>query len=97
MCRHGSIEPITVTQDGDRYRILTGRRFRVAKAVGLTEHEVLVRKADDQITRRFKSLISNIQRENIPSIELAETLCTRLDSGAVPTQRELTSQTKKSE
>ena len=36
--RHGIIEPITVTQDGERYRILTGhRRFRAAKAVGLTE------------------------------------------------------------
>jgi ParB/RepB/Spo0J family partition protein len=96
--RHGIIEPITVTQDGDRYRILTGhRRFRAAKAVGLTELEVLVRESDDQITRRFKSLISNIQRENIPAIELAETLRTLLDSGSVATQRELAVQIGKSE
>ena len=96
--RHGIIEPITVTQDGDHYRILTGhRRFRAAKAVGLTELEVIVREADDQITRRFKSLISNIQRENIPAIELAETLRTLLDSGAVATQRELAAQIGKSE
>ena len=73
--RHGIIEPITVTQEGENYRILTGhRRYRAAKAVGLTELEVLVREADDQITRRFKSLISNIQRENIGAVELAETL-----------------------
>jgi ParB family transcriptional regulator, chromosome partitioning protein len=96
--RHGIIEPITVTQDGDRYRILTGhRRFRAAKAVGLSELEVLVREPDDQITRRFKSLISNIQRENIAPVELAETLRSMLDSGAATTQRELATQIGKSE
>ncbi len=96
--RHGIIEPITVTQDGEHYRILTGhRRYRAAKAVGLSEVEVIVRDADDQTTRRFKSLISNIQRENIGAIELAETLRSLLDSGSVPTQRELARQVGKSE
>jgi len=96
--RHGIIEPITVTQDGDHYRILTGhRRYRAAKAVGLTEVEVLVREPDNQITRRFKSLISNIQRENIGAVELAETLRALLDSEAVATQRELAAQVGKSE
>lgn len=96
--RHGIIEPITVTQNGEHYRILTGhRRYRAAKAVGLTELEVLVREPDDQITRRFKSLISNIQRENIATVELAETLRSLLDSGAVTTQRELATQIGKSE
>ena len=96
--RHGIIEPITVTPDGDNYRILTGhRRFRAAKAVGLPEIEVLVRAPDDATTRRFKSLISNIQRENIGAIELAETLRALLDSGAATTQRELARQVGKSE
>lgn len=96
--RHGIIEPITVTQDGERYRILTGhRRFRAAKAVGLAEVEVLVREPDDEITRRFKSLISNIQRENIGAVELAETLRALLDSESVATQRELATQVGKSE
>lgn len=96
--RHGIIEPITVTQDGDRYRILTGhRRYRAAKAVGLAEVEVLVREPDSQITRRFKSLISNIQRENIGAVELAETLRSLLDSDSVATQRELATQVGKSE
>lgn len=96
--RHGIIEPITVTQDGDHYRILTGhRRYRAAKVVGLSEVEVLVREPDDQITRRFKSLISNIQRENIGAVELAETLRSLLNSGAVTTQRELAAQVGKSE
>ncbi len=96
--RHGIIEPITVTPDGDNYRILTGhRRFRAAKAVGLPEIEVLVRESEDHTTRRFKSLISNIQRENIGAVELAETLRALLDSGAVATQRELAREVGKSE
>jgi len=96
--RHGIVEPITVTPDGDSYRILTGhRRFRAAKAVGLPEIEVLVRESEDHTTRRFKSLISNIQRENIGAVELAETLRSLLDSGAIATQRELARQVGKSE
>lgn len=94
---HGIIEPITVTQDGDHYRILTGhRRFRAAKAVGLAELEVLVRDPDDGSTRRFKSLISNIQRENIGAVDLAETLRAMLDANTVLTQRELARQIGKS-
>jgi ParB/RepB/Spo0J family partition protein len=96
--RHGIIEPITVTPDGEHYRIVTGhRRFRAAKAVGLSEIEVLVREPDDKITRRFKSLISNIQRENIGAVELAETLRTLLEEQAVPTQQELARQIGKRE
>lgn len=96
--KHGIIEPITVTQEGEHYRILTGhRRYRAAKAVGLTELEVLVREPEDQITRRFKSLISNIQRENIGAVELAETLRHLLDTGAAATQRELAREVGKSE
>jgi ParB/RepB/Spo0J family partition protein len=96
--RYGIVEPITVTPDGDNYRILTGhRRFRAAKAVGLPEVEILVREPEDHTTRRFKSLISNIQRENIGAVELAETLRALLDAEAVPTQRELARQVGKSE
>ncbi len=96
--RHGIIEPITVTPDGEHYRIVTGhRRFRAAKAAGLSEIEVLVREPDDKTTRRFKSLISNIQRENIGAVELAETLRALLEEQAVPTQQELARQIGKRE
>lgn len=88
--RHGIIEPITVTQDGDNYRILTGhRRYRAAKTIGLPEIEVLVRESGDQTTRRLKSIISNIQREDIAIIDLAETLTAMLQDGSVASQREL--------
>ena len=72
---HGIIEPITVTPDGDHYRILTGhRRYRAAVAAGLREVEILIREPEDEPHRRIKSLISNIQRENLSAIDLAEAL-----------------------
>ena len=72
---HGIVEPITVTPEDDEYRILTGhRRYRAAKAAGLTEVEILVREPEDDYSRRLKSLISNIQREAITPLEVAETL-----------------------
>jgi ParB family chromosome partitioning protein len=73
---HGIIEPITaVALDDGRYQIVTGhRRYRAAKLAGLGQVEILIRSQDDQRTRRIKSLISNIQRENVPALELAEAI-----------------------
>ncbi len=73
---HGVIEPITVVAlDRGRFQIVTGhRRYRAAKLAGLGQVEILIRGQDDQRTRRIKSLISNIQRENVPALELAEAI-----------------------
>jgi ParB family chromosome partitioning protein len=70
---HGIIEPITVVAlDDGRYQIVTGhRRYRAAKLAGLGQVEILVRRQDTEHRRRIKSLISNIQRESIPPLELA--------------------------
>lgn len=78
----GLIEPITVTADGvsvdggaggEKFRIITGhRRFRAAKAAGLSQVEVLIREPDDEITRRLKSIVSNVQREDVGPVEMAE-------------------------
>jgi ParB family transcriptional regulator, chromosome partitioning protein len=88
---HGIIEPITVTAEGESYRILTGhRRYRAAKAVGLTEIEVIAREPDDAVTRRRKSIISNVQREDIGAVEMAEALQALLDEDpGIKTQRQL--------
>jgi ParB family chromosome partitioning protein len=77
----GLIEPITVTPEADDvYRIITGhRRYRAAKAAGLTEVEVLIRDPEDEQTRRQKSIVSNVQREDVPAIEMAEALQSMLD------------------
>jgi ParB/RepB/Spo0J family partition protein len=70
---HGIIEPITVVAlDDGRYQIVTGhRRYHAAKMAGLGQVEILVRQPENDHKRRIKSLISNIQRESVPPLELA--------------------------
>jgi ParB family chromosome partitioning protein len=77
----GVIEPITATPDGDdRYQIITGhRRFRAAKAAGLETVEILIREPEDELRRRQKSVISNVQREDVGPVEMAEALQAMLD------------------
>jgi ParB family chromosome partitioning protein len=73
---HGIIEPITATALADgRYQIITGhRRYRAAKLAGLSQVEILIRQQEDGQRTRIKSLISNLQRENVPPLELASAL-----------------------
>jgi len=72
---NGIIEPITVTPEGDCYRILTGhRRHRAAVAAGLDRVEVLIREPEEENLRRRKSVVSNVQREDLGPVELAEAL-----------------------
>ena len=75
---HGIIEPITATALADgRYQIVTGhRRYRAAKFAGLSQVEILIRPPEDDRQRRIKSLISNLQRESVPPLELATALRT---------------------
>ena len=77
----GLIEPITVTPDGDdRYQIITGhRRYRAAQAAGLEVVEILIRDPEDELTRRQKSVISNVQREDVGPVEMAEVLQAMID------------------
>ena len=79
----GLIEPITVTPEEGRegeYRIITGhRRYRAAKAAGLATVEILIREPDDALTRRIKSIISNVQREDVGPVEMAEALQSLMD------------------
>ena len=88
----GLIEPITVTpEEGEEFRIVTGhRRFRAAKAAGLSRVEVLIREPDDELTRRVKSIVSNVQREDVGPVEMAEALQGLLDEDQhVKTQDDL--------
>jgi ParB/RepB/Spo0J family partition protein len=89
----GLVEPITVAPlegEGDRYLIVTGhRRYRASKAAGLTQVEVLIRDPEDERTRRLKSIVSNVQREDVGPIEMAEALQGLLDDRAFKSQREL--------
>lgn len=88
---HGIVEPITVTPDGDHFIILTGhRRYRAARAAGLSEVEVMIREPESESQRRLKSLISNVQRENLGVLEMAEALQSILaEDSTIVTQTEL--------
>lgn len=70
--RDGIIQPIIVRKTApNEYQIIAGeRRWRAAKAAGLTEVPVIVRTADDQQVLEL-ALVENIQREDLNPIELA--------------------------
>lgn len=87
----GLVEPITVTAEPDGVlRIVTGhRRFRAAKAAGLAQVEVIVRDPEDERTRRMKSVISNVQRENVNAFEMAEALQAIIEDGFAHDQSDL--------
>jgi ParB family transcriptional regulator, chromosome partitioning protein len=87
----GLVEPITVSAENDgKLRIVTGhRRFRAAKAAGLSQVEVIVRDPEDERTRRVKSIVSNVQREDIGPVEMAEALQSLLDDGQFARQDKL--------
>lgn len=91
----GLIEPITVSpgegEQVETYQIITGhRRYRAAKAAGLTQVEVLIREPEDELTRRQKSIVSNVQREDVGALEMAEALQALMDEDArIKTQDDL--------
>jgi ParB family chromosome partitioning protein len=68
----GIIQPITVRElEGDKYQLITGeRRYKAARIAGLTAIPAYVRKANDQNMLEM-SLVENIQREDLDSIEVA--------------------------
>ena len=96
----GLIDPPTVVplEDG-RYKITTGeRRWRAAKEAGLKQIPVLIGDAEDERLRRAKSLISNIQREDLSALELAHGLQELKDDDPdVKSNRDLATRIGKSE
>jgi len=87
----GLVEPITVSAENDgKLRIITGhRRYRAAQAAGLEQVEVIVRDPEDERTTRVKSIVSNVQREDVGPVELAEALQSLLDDGHFNRQAKL--------
>ncbi len=68
---YGIIQPIIVTPKGESYEIVAGeRRYRAAKLAGLEKVPVIIRSLSDQ-TQLEISLIENIQRRDLNSIETA--------------------------
>lgn len=92
---YGLIQPITVIKNDDVYEIIAGeRRYRAAKIAGLTKIPVIIK----DLSQRKKlemSLVENIQRENLNSIEEALAYSSLIDTYNI-TQEELASSIGKS-
>ena len=67
----GVLQPLLVTPEGGRYRIVAGeRRFRAARMAGLQTVPCIVRELSAQ-ERMEAALIENLQREDLNPIEEA--------------------------
>ena len=65
------MQPIVVTKEGDKYKIVAGeRRWRASKIAGLEKIPAIIRTLDAQ-KRLELSLIENVQREDLNAIETA--------------------------
>lgn len=72
--QHGIINPISVRQDGNLYKIVAGeRRYLAAKAAGLEKVPVLVLSEKDKREWCLIQLAENIQRKDLTPLEEART------------------------
>ena len=68
---HGVLQPIVVTREDGKYKIVAGeRRWLASKIAGLSKIPAIVRTLDSQ-NRLELSIIENAQREDLNAIELA--------------------------
>ncbi|MCK5850757.1 MAG: ParB/RepB/Spo0J family partition protein [Kiritimatiellae bacterium] len=68
----GVLQPLLVRPSGKKYELIAGeRRFRAAKAAGLTDVPVIVVDVDDNESLEI-ALIENLQREDLGILEEAE-------------------------
>jgi ParB family chromosome partitioning protein len=68
----GVLQPVLVSREGERYRIIAGeRRVRAARRAGLTRVPVLVREAVDDRERLLLALVENVQRRDLTPLEEA--------------------------
>lgn len=69
----GILQPVLVTRDGERFRILAGeRRARAARIAGLTRIPVLVREGLEDRDHLLLAFVENIQRRDLTAMEEAE-------------------------
>jgi ParB family chromosome partitioning protein len=92
IARVGVVEPPTVVPlPDDRYMLTTGeRRWRAARKAGLQQIPVIVGDPEEEKVRRVKSLVSNVQREDLSVIDLAHALQEmKEDNPDIKTNRDL--------
>ncbi len=93
---HGVLQPIVVTREDGKYKIVAGeRRWRASKLAGLKKVPVIIRSLDLQ-NRLELSIIENAQREDLNAIELA-TAYAKLKAQFNLTAKEIATRVGKSE
>ena len=71
---HGVLQPLLVRQSTGGYEIVAGeRRWRAAIMAGIAEVPVRIVDFDDR-TMREVALVENLQREDLPALDIAESL-----------------------
>ncbi|MDY7032207.1 MAG: ParB/RepB/Spo0J family partition protein [Thermodesulfobacteriota bacterium] len=75
----GIIQPLLVREQGDSFELIAGeRRLLAAKRAGMTQVPAIIKQVSDTEALEL-SLIENIQRENLSSLEEAEAYDRLLD------------------
>lgn len=93
---HGVLQPIVVTFEDGKYKIVAGeRRWRASKIAGLKKIPAIVRTLDSQ-NRLELSIIENAQREDLNPIELA-TAYAKLESQFNLSAKDIAAKVGKSE
>src|SRR5262245_6359272 len=68
----GLLQPLIVRRLGDRYQLIVGeRRWRAARAAGLTQVPAIVRDANDVESLEL-ALVENLLRDDLNPLEEAE-------------------------
>ena len=86
--KNGIIQPIIVRKSGHGYEIIAGeRRWRAAQEAGIKDVPIVIRDAGDSDAAEM-SLIENLQRENLNSLEEADAYSMLIDKFGI-SQEEL--------
>lgn len=71
--RTGILQPVLVSKEGGRFRIVAGeRRVRAARLAGLSEVPVIVREGVTDRDHLLLALVENVQRRDLTVLEEAE-------------------------
>lgn len=69
--QHGILQPLIVRKKDNKYQIIAGeRRYRAARLANMEEIPIIIKDISDEQTLEI-SLIENIQRQDLNSMELA--------------------------
>ncbi len=79
---HGVIQPLVGTTNADgRVKLIAGhRRLAAARLAGLTHVPIVLREVEAAVAKELQ-LVENVQREDLPALDVAEALQAMVGSG----------------